>query len=57
METTEEIKQQIIEFCKNHNFEYESSKDLLEVYLGKLIFAARVEQMHKVHDKMGINKK
>ena len=57
METTEEIKQQIIEFCKNHNFEYESSKDLLGVYLDNLIGAASVEQMQRVHDKMGINKK
>lgn len=57
MKESEKIKQEIIEFCKTHNFDYDSSKDLLAVYLDALIEASKVEQMQRVHDKLGIKNK
>ncbi len=51
---SKEIINEIMQFCKTHNFEYESSKDLLQLQLENLVEQSKVEQMHKVHEKMGI---
>jgi len=57
MNETQKIKQEIIELCNTHSFEYESTRDLLAVYLDALIEGAKVEQMQKIHDKLGIKNK
>lgn len=47
-ESTNQMKKEILEFCIRHNFNYESSKDLLQAYLTALVEKAKMEQMADV---------
>ena len=53
---TKVMIEEIREYCKNHGMQYDSSLDLLVAQLEELVEQSKVEQMHKVLDKMKIEK-
>jgi hypothetical protein len=50
METIEEIKQNIRDYCKNHGMKYDVSIDLLMTQIDKIELKARQEQRNEDYE-------